>query len=216
MSFLTGYNGIFIDTKSNNKFLFKETITNEDDFIQITIAPGAYEIECLNNEIRRIIIDNSHYNKDEYPFMIRPNFSTLGSITEKSLQGPTIGFVFDDNIGNLVGFHETILYKEYHLLHNPVDMSSFNNFFLESDFAKGMIFKGKRSGFIHNWTMAVNPGCKYAKKIAGGNTWYMMETKDAISSISLKLKHENIDLVSFNGQSISFRLSIKEVCFSTF
>ena len=39
----------------------------------------------------------------------------------------------------------------------------------------------------------------------------MMESKDIISSISFKLQNENGNLVSFNDQSITFRLSIKEV-----
>ena len=37
ITFLTGYNGIFNITNSNNKFYFKKTITDEDGFIQITI-----------------------------------------------------------------------------------------------------------------------------------------------------------------------------------
>ena len=37
-----------------------------------------------------------------------------------------------------------------------------------------------------------------------------METKDVRSSNSFKLKIENNKLVSLNGQSISFRISIKK------
>ena len=74
-----------------------------------------------------------------------------------------------------------------------------------------MIFKGKRSGIIHNLTMDVDPGYKYIEKFRGGVLWYMMDSKDIISSICFKLKNENIQLVSFNGQSITFRLSIKEI-----
>ena len=51
----------------------------------------------------------------------------------------------------------------------------------------------------------------------------MTESKDVLSSISFKLKNEDGQLVSFNGQSISFRLSIKEIykmdtykCMSTY
>ena len=43
---------------------------------------------------------------------------------------------------------------------NPVDILSFDNIFLESDIAKGMIYKQKRSGRNDNWTMTVNPGYK--------------------------------------------------------
>ena len=38
--------------------------------------------------------------------------------------------------------------------------------------------------------MTVDPGYKYVEKLPGGNNWYMMETKDVISSISFKLKNE--------------------------
>ena len=59
--------------------------------------------------------------------------------------------------------------------------------------------------------MDVDPGYKYIKKLRGGVQWYMMGSKDFISSISFKLENENGSLVSFNGQSITFRLSNKEV-----
>ena len=59
--------------------------------------------------------------------------------------------------------------------------------------------------------MTVDPVYKYVDVFAGGITWYMMETKDVISSFSFKLKNQNIKLVSFNGQSIFFRLSVKQI-----
>ena len=74
-----------------------------------------------------------------------------------------------------------------------------------------MIFKGKKSGVIHNFTMDVDPGYKYIEKFRGGIQWYMMESKDIISSLRFKLKNENNESVNFNGQSITFRLSIKEI-----
>ena len=210
VTFLTGYNGIFNVTNSNNEFYFFKSIT-DDDYISITIPPGAYEIERLNNEIKRIIIDQEHYTETNYPFNIKPNFSTLGSIIEISSQGPVITFVTNDSIGDLLGFNKTTIFEEYNLSPNPVDILSFDNIFIETDIAKGRIFKGKRTGIIYNFTMDVDPGYKYIEKIYGGIQWYMMESKDIISSICFKLKNENEDLVSFNGQSVNFRLSIKEI-----
>ena len=43
-----------------------------------------------------------------------------------------------------------------------------------------------------------------------------MESKDNVSSICFKLKTEDNQLVSFNGQSITFRLLIKKVYLSTY
>ena len=74
-----------------------------------------------------------------------------------------------------------------------------------------MIFRGKRTGIIQNFTMDVNPENKYIENCRGGVCWYMLQSKDNISSICLKLKNENNHFVSFNGQSITFRLPIKEI-----
>ena len=211
VTFLTGYNGIFNVTNENNKFYFIKSITDKDGNIIITNPPGAYEIESLNNENKRIIIDEKHYTEANYPFSIKPNFSKLGSIIEISTQGPVITFVPDDSIRDLLGFNKTTIFEEYNLSPNPVVILSFDNIFLECNIAQGVISKGKRSGIIHNFTMDVDPGYKYIEKFYRGVQWYMMESKDISSTICFKLKNENDNLVSFNGQSITFRLSIKEI-----
>ena len=112
VTFLTAYNGIFNVTHDNNKFYFEKNF-DEGDFFQVTIPEGAYELESLNEEIRRIIIDKGFYSENNYPSTIKPNFSTLGSIVQISHQGPIISFVFDDSIRSLLGFDETIIYREY-------------------------------------------------------------------------------------------------------
>ena len=212
VTFLSAYNGIFNVTNRNNKFYFKKNIL-EDDFIYIRIPEGAYEIESLDAEIKRILIDKEYYTEANYPIKIKPNFSTLGSIVTINSKPPKplISFIFKDSIGKLLGFDETIIWEDYNLSPNPVDILSFDNIFIECDIALGLIFKSKRSGIIHNFTMDVDPGYKYIEKFRGGVQWYMMESKDIISSICFKLKNENGNLVSFNGQSVTFRLSIKEI-----
>ena len=70
---------------------------------------------------------------------------------------------------------------------NPVDILSFDHIFLETDIAQGMIFKGKRSGIIMIFTMDIDPGYKCLEKFGGGIRWFMMESKDIISSICIKL-----------------------------
>ena len=51
-----------------------------------------------------------------------------------------------------------------------------------------MIFRGKRSGILHNFTMDVDPGYKYIENFSGGVQWCMMEIKDFFSSISFEFK----------------------------
>ena len=143
ITFLTAYNGIFNVTDKNNKFYFKKAIQDED-FIQIRIPPGAYGIESLDDEIKRIIFEKGYYNESTYPFKIKPNFKTLGSIVEILSPGPMISFVSDDSIGSLLGFSEILVWGKYILSDNPVDILSFDNIFIECKIAQGMIFQGER------------------------------------------------------------------------
>ena len=103
------------------------------------------------------------------------------------------------------------MWEEFNSSPNPVDILSFDNIYLERDIAQVMIFRGERTRILHNFTMNVDPGYKYLEKFRGGVQWYMMKTKDFFSSINLKLKNENNQIVFFNGQSLTFLLSIKEV-----
>ena len=111
VTFLSGYNGIFNITNSNKNFFFKKSLIDQD-FIQITIPLGAYELDRLDAEIKRIIINRGHYFEEEYPIVIKAKFSTLGSIIEIKPQGSIISFPSDDSIRNLLGFNETLLYQE--------------------------------------------------------------------------------------------------------
>ena len=78
VTFLTGFNGFFNVRDKINKFYFTKSITDDDGYIQISIPLCAYEIESLNNEIERIIIEEEHYTEANYPLTIKPKFSTLG------------------------------------------------------------------------------------------------------------------------------------------
>ena len=123
-----------------------------------------------------------------------------------------ISFVIDNSVGIFLGFKEILLWAKYNQSNNPIEILSFDNIFIETNISRGLIFKRKQSGIIHNFTMDVDPGYEYIEKFRGGVQWYIMESKDIISSVCFKLKNENGNLVSFNGQSITFRLSIKEIC----
>ena len=112
VTFLTGYNGNFNVTDKNKKICFRKSITDKGSFIQITIPPGAYETESLNKEIKRIIIDEEPYTESNYPFSIKTNCSTLGSIIEISTQGPIITFQPDDCIRDLLGYNRTTINEQ--------------------------------------------------------------------------------------------------------
>ena len=84
-------------------------------------------------------------------------------------------------------------------------------FFLETDMAQGIFFNGKRSGKILNFTMDVDPGYKFFEKIRAGLQWFMLESKDFISNVSVFINNEIGNLIYVNSQSNTFRLSFKQI-----
>ena len=141
----------------------------------------------MNNEIKIFVIDQGYFTESIFPFTIKPNFSTLGSIIKISSLITSSGIVFTPNdiIGDLLGFKSVVLHEEHILSDYPVDILSFDNIFFETDKGQGMIYRGKRSKIIHNWTISVNPGSKYVVKFARAFSWYMMDTKDFHSTLIL-------------------------------
>ena len=102
------------------------------------------------------------------------------------------------------------LYKEYNLSPNPVNTLTFDNVFIYTDIAQGIIFKGKRFGVIHSFTIDKSPVYKYVEKFRGGIKWYMMNTKDFISNTNFKFKKEHDELVSLNGEKLLFAYLLKK------
>ena len=68
---MTGYKWINFVTNSIDQFYFAKPITDEDEFIHITISQGAYEIESLNNGTERAFIEQGQLTEADYPFTTR-------------------------------------------------------------------------------------------------------------------------------------------------
>ena len=100
-----------LQAKTINSFLMK-SISDEDGFVQILIPKGPYALESINDGIKRIIIEEEHYTGANYPFKIKPNFSTLGSIIETSPQGLKKSFKFDDSIRDLLRFGAVTIFEK--------------------------------------------------------------------------------------------------------
>ena len=81
VTFLSDYNGKYKVLNSNSKPHFTMS-NNDEDFDVNTISKEAYEHESLNDEMKRNIFEEGYFTEETYPFLIKPNFSTLDSIIE--------------------------------------------------------------------------------------------------------------------------------------
>ena len=84
VNFSTGYNGMFNDTTSYNKFYFAKSNTDKNGFKQTTFPQSAFELGYINDEIMRLLVKEKHFTGANCPCKIKPNFSALGSVEEVS------------------------------------------------------------------------------------------------------------------------------------
>ena len=153
----------------------------------ITLPPGTYELESLNDEIKRITLKNqtAYFTTENYSYIFKPKFWTFGSIieTQPNFVGSQISFVHDVSIQNLLVFKPAVFYKKYCLSLTPVDLLSFDNLFHATDIFQGMFFKSKWIEKILNWTMNVDPGYKYVKKFSGvfNGLWWKLKISLQVS-----------------------------------
>ena len=93
---------IYSNVSEHDLIILRCTKSNtDDDFGVISKSQGAHEIEKLNNENKRNILDEEHFTEAIYPFTIKPNFATVGIIIESSTQGSLVSFLPHDSIGDL-------------------------------------------------------------------------------------------------------------------
>ena len=132
---------MFKVTTKNNKFILV-SIYEIAEFNVFIIFSKAYEVESSNRELKGNILDEGYIIEKEYPFSITPKFSTLGSIVKITPRRRWKNkFVQDDTSRELLGFQTLVIHEEVNLSHNPVEMMSFDEIFLETEFAQGRLSK---------------------------------------------------------------------------
>ena len=94
----------------------------------------------MDLEFKRFFIEDGYFTEINYPLVIKPNSSILGTNIEITAERRTqLSFIHDDSIQSYLGFEPTVIQDEYKLSDNPVDNLSIDNIFLERDAAPGMI-----------------------------------------------------------------------------
>ena len=127
------------------------------------------------------------------------------NISEQALEIKKLGshweidFTQKRTLKQLPGSNSKLMGESYNLSDHQVAII-LDNVFFESNFAKGLIFNGRKCGTIHNFNMDTYPRRNYLKTFDGIVTWYIMECKEFISSITFKVTNEIRRLVSHNNQ----------------
>ena len=139
--------------KSNNPI----TIPNfeiENEFIDINLVPGVYELIEINNTIKQIITDSgyelddkSKFKKDLTVFSIEFNIIP-DTISMKSVLTTSNPIHFNSKLNKVLGFTQRDYPSGTHTSEKPVMITTTDKVHLKCDCVDGSIVNGTRTNFI--------------------------------------------------------------------
>lgn len=165
----------------------------------ITIPTGSYEIEDIENYVKKNSID------ENIVIDIKPNNNTLRSEIKCNRD---IDFTPEDTIGRLLGFTRRILTaNKNHESDLPVAILKVNALRVECSLTTGAYINEQKVHTIHEFFPFVPPGYKIIE--VPSHVIYLPIISKIIDHIQLRIVDQDGNLVNFRGEVITIRLHIK-------
>ena len=200
---LDTYNSIpnIIEGKNN---VFK--YYNGEAWKTIMLSTGAYELNAINNEIKRQIIGN---RDSDSVIDITADISTLKSIVNIDNPNFKVDFSTPNSIGSVLGF-ETVIGHGYNVSLKIVDILQVNSILVNIDIIMGSYVNGSSSPAIYSFYPNVAPGYKIVERPNPSLIYYPVSRQD-ISRMRVWLTDQKGNLVDFRRETITIRIHIREV-----
>lgn len=186
---LSTYNSIpNIEKGINDKFYF-------GDGKEITIPEGSYEIENLEEEIKKHV-----------HFRLNANNNTLQA--EMKCE-EDVHFDKDNTIASLLGFErKTYVKNKQHVSTNTINIIKVNSIKVECSIARGSYNNGREGHTIHEFYLTVEPGYKIL--VIPNPIIYLPVNVQRVSNISVQLRDQDGELVNFRNEIVSLTLHLRK------
>ena len=210
---LDAYNSIpnIIEGKNN---VFK--YYNGEAWKTISLCTGAYELNAINNEIKRQIIANGD---SEEALDINADVSTLRSIVNIEDLNYKVDFGVPNSIGSVLGFEkladrsgdiDLVICHGYNVSPKIVDIMQVNSILVNIDIIMGSYVNGSSSPAIYSFYPNVAPGYMIVERPNPSLIYYPVSRHD-ISRMRVWLTDQNGNLVDFRGETVTIRIHVREV-----
>ena len=206
---LETFNTIPNITNKNNNFTY--STDNGKTWKSIKLRKEAYEIDQINDEIQRQMVESGDYNTENDSMYINISiFASLLSAIEISHPSYKIKFDVENSIGSLLGFDRELLSVGYHISPNILNITPITSIYVNCDIIHGTYVNGRRSKVIHSFSPNVGPGYKICEKPQPGLVFCLINLSE-INSIRIWLTDEENNPINLQGQEITIRILIREV-----
>ena len=172
----------------------------ENDFFEIYLTPGVYELVDINNAIKQKI------NENDYDF----NFDLIpDTISMKSVLTNSNNIQFNSKLNTVLGFTHTVYPPGTHTSEKPVMITTTDKVHLKCDCVDGSIVNGIREQILFSFNLSASPGYKIIKEPT--TVLYKSINKTRLDTIQFFLEDSNHDSVDFNGETLTFTIQIIKI-----
>ena len=191
-------------TSSNNKFFY-----SPDGVAArlLSIPPGSYNIEDLNNEIKYLM---EQRRDDKNNITITPNFNTLKSRIELK-NDYIVDFRIPNSIGDVLGFGSAFLgVNGIHNSQNPVNITNINSLQIHCSLIDGSYINGASSDLLYTLSPNVPPG--YLIQVEPKQNIYVpIKNLSQIDSIRFSIKYQDNNFVNMNNERVTYYVHLGEI-----
>ena len=187
----------------------------ENEFIDIKLVPGVYELIEINNTIKQIITDSgyelddkSKFKKDLTVFSIEFNIIP-DTISMKSVLTTSNPIHFNSKLNKVLGFTQRDYPSGTHTSEKPVMITTTDKVHLKCDCVDGSIVNGIREQILFSFNLSAPPGYKIIKEPT--TVLYKSINKTRLDTIQFFLDDSNHDSVDFNGETLTFTIQIIKI-----
>ena len=173
--------------KDKNKIKIPE-VGIDNDFFDIELTPGVYELVDTNNTFKQIL-------SDAKPALLYSEFEInieADTISMKSVLTTSNNLHFNSELNTLLGFTNTDYSEGTHISENPVMITTTEKVHLKCDCVDGSIVNGKREQILFSFNQSAPPGYKIIKE--PNTILYKKVDKTRLDSIQFFYKTPTITL----------------------
>ena len=172
----------------------------ENDFFEIYLTPGVYELVGINNAIKQKINESDY----DFKFDLIPDTISMQSVltTSNNIQ-------FNSKLNTVLGFTHTVYPPGTHTSEKPVMITTTDKVHLKCDCVDGSIVNGIREQILFSFNLSAPPGYKIIKEPT--TVLYKSINKTRLDTIQFFLEDSNHDSVDFNGETLTFTIQIIKI-----
>ena len=196
------YNSIFNVTSKNNRFIYYDSVMGMKEII---LLPGAYEIDQINAEISRQIMNESILS--ESPITIEADTSTLRSIIRLK-DSFSVDFTFSNTLRDLLGFNSRVLTDPVNISDKKVNITDIHRIHLCCDCIVGSLRNGEPSNILFSLILSEPPGAKIVRQ--PNLILYKHIYKEKLDYIEFWMEDDDRNKIDNHGETVGLTLHMKK------